>query len=43
MVEKVPSPAVVIAPHKRFPLISVVRAEEPEQEVWSNWSDPPVN
>ena len=32
-----------IDPHKRFPVESVVRAEEPEQLVVNNWSDPPVN
>ncbi len=43
VVEKFPSPVAVIVPHKRFPLLSVVRAEEPEQEVCNNCKEPPVN
>src|SRR3989338_5251086 len=32
-----------IAPHKRLPVLSVVKAEEPEQPVCNNWIDPPLN
>ena len=35
--------AAVMDPHKRLPVASVVRAEEPEQEVCKSWMLPPEN